>query len=324
MNKKITMKDIAEMASVSRMTVSRYFNGGYVSKENRTKIKEIIETYNFIPNVYAQSLKKNLPIIGVIIPTVVSRTATKLLKGIIDEADRNHYEVIVTSSEYSRHKEWMQYQNFLNLNVKGMIIQSIDLDLYHNIHKDNKRVVFMDQVDFNEMPSVAYKEVQALSELVNDAIIPNADIRKIGYLTDQKSFARRDRYVAQVFEKTPLKDKVTTYYTQNQSRYPININLEKGTLYLCATDRIALNLYETAEKQNFIIGQDIFIAGIGDYSVSAQIRPALTSIQLPYYEAGTKTVELLLNDTSNKVSIEMDCRIVYRDSLPLIKKRGRS
>lgn len=32
--KQLTMKDIADIAGVSRTTVSRYLNGGYVSKEN--------------------------------------------------------------------------------------------------------------------------------------------------------------------------------------------------------------------------------------------------------------------------------------------------
>lgn len=39
--KKLTMKDIAEMAGVGKTTVSRYFNGGYVKEETRLKIKKL-------------------------------------------------------------------------------------------------------------------------------------------------------------------------------------------------------------------------------------------------------------------------------------------
>ena len=35
MNKKLTMRDIAEYAGVTKSTVSRYFNGGYVIEDTR-------------------------------------------------------------------------------------------------------------------------------------------------------------------------------------------------------------------------------------------------------------------------------------------------
>ena len=35
--KKMTMADIAKVAGVSKTTVSRYFNGGYVKEETRQK-----------------------------------------------------------------------------------------------------------------------------------------------------------------------------------------------------------------------------------------------------------------------------------------------
>ena len=54
---KVTIQDIANMVGVSKSTVSRYLNGGYVSNENTVKIKEAIEKTGFETNFFAKRLK---------------------------------------------------------------------------------------------------------------------------------------------------------------------------------------------------------------------------------------------------------------------------
>lgn len=54
-----TLKDIAEMAGVSRATVDRVIHGrGTVSKKTYEKIKLILDKINYQPNLVAQSLRK--------------------------------------------------------------------------------------------------------------------------------------------------------------------------------------------------------------------------------------------------------------------------
>ena len=53
----MNINEIAEMAGVSRATVSRYLNNGYVSKEKREKIREVIEKTGYQPSNQAQTLR---------------------------------------------------------------------------------------------------------------------------------------------------------------------------------------------------------------------------------------------------------------------------
>ena len=43
MAEKLTMADIAELAGVTKSTVSRYFNGGSIKEETRKKIQNVVE-----------------------------------------------------------------------------------------------------------------------------------------------------------------------------------------------------------------------------------------------------------------------------------------
>jgi LacI family sucrose operon transcriptional repressor len=153
--KQITMKDIADLAGVSRTTVSRYLNGGYVSKKNKNTIKLIIDQTEFLPNASAQSLKRELKIIGVILPTVNSRTSSKLLKGIIDQATLRGFDVNITSCEHNQDKELALLRGFQNLRVRGIIALTTNSKLYANRRKFLPDVVIItpEEVD---MPSIIF------------------------------------------------------------------------------------------------------------------------------------------------------------------------
>lgn len=66
----MTLKDIADKAGVSMMTVSNVINGKHnrVSAKTIEKVNQIIKEYNYVPNLSARSLmNKTSNIIAVVI-----------------------------------------------------------------------------------------------------------------------------------------------------------------------------------------------------------------------------------------------------------------
>ena len=55
MAEKLTMADIAELAGVTKSTVSRYFNGGSIKEETRKKIQNVVKENNYIPNSFCKA-----------------------------------------------------------------------------------------------------------------------------------------------------------------------------------------------------------------------------------------------------------------------------
>lgn len=69
----MTLNEVGKMAGVSRMTVSRYFNGGYVGEESRAKIEKIVQETGFRPSAQAKALKtRKTETIGVMISSLDS------------------------------------------------------------------------------------------------------------------------------------------------------------------------------------------------------------------------------------------------------------
>ena len=71
-NKKLTIRDIANMAGVSHMTVSRVLNdASKVRSETRARVLSIVRAHNFTPNPKARAFSSNKSrIIGLLVSDI--------------------------------------------------------------------------------------------------------------------------------------------------------------------------------------------------------------------------------------------------------------
>ena len=82
---KLTIYDIAKLAGVSTTTVSRVINNnGYVSKEKRELVLQVIEEKKYRPNAVAQSLSTSMSrTIGMLVPDVRNAFYSTLFSEIV-------------------------------------------------------------------------------------------------------------------------------------------------------------------------------------------------------------------------------------------------
>lgn len=119
----MNIKDIAELAGVSRATVSRYLNNGYVSADKKKKIHDVIKQTGYVPSTQAQMLRtKRTCLVGVIIPKINSETVAKITSGISQVLNENHYHMLVANTENSYEKELEYLKIFANDRVDGVIL----------------------------------------------------------------------------------------------------------------------------------------------------------------------------------------------------------
>ena len=123
-NKKITMKEIAEIAGVTKTTISRYFNGGYLKEETKKRIMEIISEYDYEPNTFARLKAKKSHIIGIIVPALDSIVGARVLTGLEKTLREKHYMPIIMNTNH-QHKLELQYiEKLKRLNVDGIVLSA--------------------------------------------------------------------------------------------------------------------------------------------------------------------------------------------------------
>ena len=122
-SKYMTINEIAKLAGVSRTTVSRYLNGGYVSADKKAVIKKVIDETGYTPSASAQNLRtKKTNYVGVIIPKINSDSISRMVSGISAVLSNNGYQMLLACTE-NHETEEVKYLNLFRENhVDGIIL----------------------------------------------------------------------------------------------------------------------------------------------------------------------------------------------------------
>lgn len=131
MQKKVSLKDIAQAANVSVALVSYVLNDKYesvrINPDTAKRIKAIARELNYQPNKVAQSLKSGKSLtIGLIVADISNPFFGQLAKTIEDESNKQGYTLIVGSSDENLQKFEKLVDTLVNRQIDGFIIAPVE------------------------------------------------------------------------------------------------------------------------------------------------------------------------------------------------------
>lgn len=147
----ITIKDVAKEAGVSISTISRYLaNPGSINQITAVAVSKAINKFNYIPNKYAQNLKRgNSNIIAVILPDISNEFFSTACKSMSLLFYRNNYLLMICNTDDDDQKERFYIEEMLKNRVSGMIIASSGKNTVYleNILSKNKNIMLFDRLE---------------------------------------------------------------------------------------------------------------------------------------------------------------------------------
>ena len=305
---KVTIQDIANMCQVSKSSVSRYLNGGYVSKENKEKIKNAIEQTGYKTNFFAKRLKsKNSNLIGVVIPRIDSITVGKVLNGINSVCEENEYTILMESSNLSLKKELECINSLYNQGVDGIIVYTIGITNEHInfVNRVKTPILFLNQKD-NNVNYISIDDYKA-GYIMAEYFYKNnhKNIVFLGVNEQDKSVGlERKKGFYDFYKKNVSNYKIDFLETDfsfkkayNMGKMVTNLN---PTAVICATDNICLGLMLYLKEKGIEVPEQISVAGFGGYEVSSVVKPSITTISFDYELLGKLSAEDILNIIKNK------------------------
>ena len=323
-----TILDIAKIAGVAKSTVSRYLNGGSVGEVTKKKIEQAIEETSYIPNPFAQSLRaKKTNIIGTIVPRLDSYAASQTLIGIDEQLKEMNYQMLISNTSQNLEREIESIISFANQKMAGIILLATEITNQHiQAFEKVKIPILLIGQQYDKFHSIIHDDYHAGYEI--GRYVLEKGYRKIAYLgVTERDIAvgvKRKQGFKEALQNVEGCD-VRFYETEfmiraAQATARTIINEFDPTIFVCATDNIALGVLKAAYSEGLMIPKDVAVTGFGGYEVTEIIHPSLTTVKFFYKEAGetaAKHIVDLVNDRSvEKITISK-FEIIERESVDI-------
>lgn len=328
------INQIAQMAGVSRATVSRYFNNGYVSEEKRAAIAKVVEKTGYLPSQQAKTLRTGRTnVVGVIIPKINSAAISRIVAGISQVLNGAGYQVLLANTDNDAAKEIQFLQLFQRTyQVDGVILTATVLSPEHRKALSELRVpaVVVDQKTA-EIPCVYQDDFAAVYAVTEYVLTTSGNPAYIGVGEDDISAGRmRHAGFISACERRGVKvppEHVVAGDFSFESGYACAGRLMEGEgpvdAIVCATDTIACGALAYLRDHGVSVPERVQVTGIGDGDLSRIAVPPLTTVHHHYKTTGAKAAEMLLEYIGGKEDaprdVAMDFNVVIRSST-----RGKS
>ncbi|NRT74457.1 LacI family DNA-binding transcriptional regulator [Clostridium beijerinckii] len=303
MDRKVTIQDIANMVNVSKSSVSRYLNNGYVSEENAKKIKEAIEKTGFETNFFAKRLKtKKSGLVGIVIPRIDSVTIGKVLTGINKKLMENDYQGIILISELDIEKELANINSLYQQGVDGIIINSMAITKKHIqlISRLSIPTIFTGQKNefTNYIKIDDYEAGKILGSYFKSKGHKNIVFLGVNEWDIAVGVDRKNGFIDAVKKDNPdcnVQFIETDFSFTNAYSKASQILEYKPTAIVCATDNICLGVLRYLHENNIKVPEEISVAGFGGYDIGSVSYPTLTTVAFDYELIGIKAAQGILD-----------------------------
>lgn len=327
----VTMEDVARVAGVSAMTVSRVLRQPtLVNADLKARVEAAIRETGYIYNLVASSLaSQRSGIIALILPTVASSIFTDSVKGVSDVARTHAVQMIMAETNYSPAEEEKVIEALLRRRPDGFVIVGVSHTRATRALLEKSGVPVVETWDSTPTPIdslVGLSNFDAMKAMT-EALVAQG-FRRIVFVgtatPDRRAQMRARGYEAGIAEAglgAPLILNAGDLTSMESGRIVaerIAALRPRPDAVLCLNDVLAAGALLAFQRMGIAVPADIAVAGFGGLDFSSHLNPSLSTVDIPRYEMGQKAAEMLLGRIAGTAAqggtCEMGYRVVLRES----------
>lgn len=309
----IDISTVAKAAGVSAATVSRTMNHpDLVNPTTLKKVERAIRKTGYIRNRAAQTMHgRRSATLGLVVPTVNYSIFAEMVQSFSDAASELGFTLLLATHGYDLDIEYRVLRKLLEHRVDGIALIGLDhsADTYRLLASHDVPVVAAWSYCDDAPISCIGADNREAGRLAADHLLALGH-RRIGFIFPPTGDNDRARGRLQAV-KTAIENAgiVIPDSWMAQSLYSIanskNACLdllsrdEALTGVICGNDIIAQGAISAAMQLGLHIPKDLSIIGIGDFAGSADLYPALSTVQIPAHEIGAQAAQYLVDQVAD-------------------------
>lgn len=327
MPRMVKIEDVARAAGVSVATVSRVLNEqGHVLPETQEKVRKAADELRYQPNLSARNLRKNESrIILILAPNFSNPYYSNVLAGICDVSRNLGYSTLIYNTYDSNALDQTLVTHLFQKNrADGMITLAINRDdrWLTQIAGKYPLVQCSEYVEDEPIPHISVDNRSAAKESVSMLIAQGH--RRIGIVTSANRYlssANRMRGYLDALEEADIaRDESLIAYASADYSFASGKQAARELLSLpeppsaifCVSDILALGVIAAAGKMGLQVPWDLSVTGFDDVDYTTMFHPYLTTVSVPCYDLGRRSMQLLYDQIVQKPGAEREVYLPHK------------
>jgi LacI family transcriptional regulator len=313
----IRLKDIAQQAGVSVMTVSKVLRDAPdISIKTKARIRQLARQMGYVPDSMAQGLRtRTTKLFGLVISAMTNPIFARVVMAIEERAQELGYELIITHSLNNPEREENCIRRLMARRVDGLFIfPAYRLEPSSPVYEEIRarklptvllghRAKFCSQFANVETDDVGASQTatrhllelghRKIAFLAGPSVCPWAQERFEGYRR-----ALREAHL-EVDDQMVFNAGSTIEEGEKAALQMLN-ELPGATAVQAVNDLVAIGAANTFLQQGIRIPQDLSVVGFGNVLISEHFRVPLTTIRQPKFRLGIAAMESMLKLLRNE------------------------
>ena len=308
--RKATMADVARLAGVSPMTVSRAFKAdSSVSDATRQAILQAADDLGYVFDSTASSLRsQKSDFVAVTIPSINNANFAETVRGLSEGLKARGLQILLGSTDYDTAEEERLIEQFLRRRPEAIVVTGGKHTPRARRLLEAAGIPVVETWDLPDHPIghvVGFSNAAAVRGMVDHFV--SQGLIRIAFIggdadRDTRGTDRRAGFIAAMqthgLDATRLIDAGAPPISMREGATAMGRLLDTlpdTQAVIAVSDLSAFGALTECQRRGVAVPDQIWIAGFGDYEIAGISVPALTTINPFPREIGAQTAALILD-----------------------------
>jgi len=306
-----TLADVAKLAGVSPITVSRALNQPHLVRPNTVaKVQAAVQQTGYVKNMMAGALASNRSrLVSLVLPTISTPIFADMVQAASDELTAAGYQVMLGLSSYEAWREEVLVETILSRRPDGVILTG-------SLHTDSTRrrlqaaqVPVVEAWDLTPSPidmmvgfsheDVGHAIAQHLLErgYRRIAILAVEDTRAVRRNQGLQAGLAKHGFEAVAVQLMPLP---STFALGRDGLSLLLARCPAVDAVVCSSDTLAHGVLTEAIARGLSVPEQLAVVGFGDLEFAARTYPPLSTVRVDGANIGRVAAQAILDRLDGK------------------------